>query len=75
LGCAKPPRDIIFFRATWAVSGITGLLKAWAGGDAAALERLMLLVYEELRRRARRYMAFSNFAPEGELFISLSTRM
>jgi RNA polymerase sigma factor (TIGR02999 family) len=39
---------------------ITGLLKAWAGGDAAALERLMPLVYEELRRRARRYMANQN---------------
>ena len=36
---------------------ITGLLKAWAGGDSAALERLMPLVYDELRRRARRYMA------------------
>ncbi len=36
---------------------ITGLLKAWAGGEAAALERLTPLVYDELRRRARRYMA------------------
>jgi RNA polymerase sigma factor (TIGR02999 family) len=36
---------------------ITGLLQAWAGGDRAALERLTPLVYDELRRRARRYMA------------------
>jgi len=36
---------------------ITDLLKAWAGGDRAALERLTPLVYDELRRRARRYMA------------------
>jgi len=36
---------------------ITGLLQAWAGGDRAALERLMPLVYDELRRRAGRYMA------------------
>jgi RNA polymerase sigma-70 factor (ECF subfamily) len=36
---------------------ITGLLKAWADGDNAALERLTPLVYEELRRIARRYMA------------------
>jgi RNA polymerase sigma factor (TIGR02999 family) len=36
---------------------ITGLLKAWAGGDRAALERLTPLVYDELRRRARCYMA------------------
>jgi RNA polymerase sigma factor (TIGR02999 family) len=31
---------------------VTGLLLAWSGGDAAALERLMPLVYGELRRIA-----------------------
>jgi RNA polymerase sigma factor (TIGR02999 family) len=36
---------------------ITGLLKAWAGGDRLALERLTPLVYAELRRMAGRYMA------------------
>ncbi len=36
---------------------ITGLLKAWAGGDPHALDRLTPLVYSELRRMARRYMA------------------
>ena len=35
---------------------VTGLLKAWAGGEAAALDRLTPLVYDELRRMARRYM-------------------
>jgi RNA polymerase sigma factor (TIGR02999 family) len=35
---------------------ITVLLKAWARGDAAALDQLTPLVYEELRRLARRYM-------------------
>ena len=35
---------------------ITGLLKAWSGGDQAALERLVDQVYNELRRIARRYM-------------------
>src|SRR4051794_18968508 len=35
---------------------ITALLRAWAGGDSTALERLTPLVYEELRRMARRYM-------------------
>jgi RNA polymerase sigma factor (TIGR02999 family) len=35
---------------------ITGLLKAWGGGDTAALDRLTELVYQELRRMARRYM-------------------
>lgn len=35
---------------------ITGLLAAWSGGDESALERLMPLVYGELRRLARHYM-------------------
>lgn len=35
---------------------ITTLLKAWSGGDPAALERLAEQVYPELRRMARRYM-------------------
>jgi RNA polymerase sigma factor (TIGR02999 family) len=35
---------------------ITVLLKAWGGGDAAALERLTPLVYQELHRLARGYM-------------------
>lgn len=32
---------------------ITHLLRDWSGGDAAALERLLPLVYEELRKLAR----------------------
>jgi RNA polymerase sigma factor (TIGR02999 family) len=35
---------------------VTGLLKAWSTGDQAALERLASVVYEALRRIARRYM-------------------
>jgi RNA polymerase sigma factor (TIGR02999 family) len=35
---------------------ITNLLKAWSGGDEAALDRLAARVYPELRRMARRYM-------------------
>src|SRR5829696_1388009 len=35
---------------------ITGLLVAWGGGDREALDRLMPLVYQELRRLARRQM-------------------
>jgi len=35
---------------------ITGLLLKWSGGDPAALERLMPLVYNELRRLAVRYL-------------------
>lgn len=36
---------------------ITELLVAWSGGDDSALERLMPLVYDELRRLAHRYMS------------------
>lgn len=35
---------------------ITRLLRAWGGGNAAALDDLMPRVYDELRRRAHRYM-------------------
>jgi RNA polymerase sigma factor (TIGR02999 family) len=35
---------------------ITVLLKAWGGGDGAALDQLTPLVYAELHRMARRYM-------------------
>ncbi len=35
---------------------ITELLAAWSGGDKAAFEQLVPLVYAELKRLARRYM-------------------
>src|ERR1700689_1821310 len=35
---------------------LTGLLKAWTGGDQAALDRLIPVVYDELRRMARRHV-------------------
>lgn len=35
---------------------ITRLLVAWSGGNEAALEQLIPLVYDELRRLARRHM-------------------
>jgi RNA polymerase sigma factor (TIGR02999 family) len=38
------------------VREITNLLLAWGEGEEAALEKLMPLVYEELRRLARSYM-------------------
>jgi RNA polymerase sigma-70 factor, ECF subfamily len=40
-----PPRD---------AQGVTELLRAWGAGDAEACEALAPLVYEELRRQARR---------------------
>ena len=36
---------------------VTQLLQDWTGGNEAALERLLPLVYDELRRQARRYLA------------------
>ena len=36
--------------------GVTKLLLAWSAGQDAALEKLVPLVYQELRRMARRYM-------------------
>ena len=38
-------------------SEITQLPRAWNGGDESALEKLMPIVYSELHRIARRYMA------------------
>ena len=36
---------------------VTQLLRAWSAGDQQALEKLTPLVYEELHRRARHYVA------------------
>jgi DNA-directed RNA polymerase specialized sigma24 family protein len=36
---------------------VTQILKNWSDGDSSALEKLMPLVYEELRRLARSYLA------------------
>jgi hypothetical protein len=38
-------------------SSVTRLLRAWSGGDEEALAGLVPLIYEELRRRARHYIA------------------
>ena len=35
---------------------VTELLQAWGNGVSAALDQLMPAVYEELRRRAQRYL-------------------
>jgi RNA polymerase sigma-70 factor, ECF subfamily len=36
---------------------VTELLRAWGDGDEAALQHLMPLVYDEIHRLAKRYMA------------------
>jgi len=38
------------------IQHVTRLLRAWGQGEDAALEELLPLVYQELRRLARRYM-------------------
>ena len=45
-----------FGMTTHSPKEITRLLLAWGDGDESALEALTPLVYEELRRRAHRYM-------------------
>ena len=46
-----------FALTTPSTHDITGLLQAWSDGDPGSLEKLMPLVYAELRRMAKRYMA------------------
>ena len=43
--------------STCSLDGITSLLHAWRDGDECALENLVPLVYKELYRIAKRYMA------------------
>ena len=39
-----------------AASDMSGILRAWSGGDQSALDKLTPVVYAELRRLARRHM-------------------
>src|ERR1700737_2597440 len=41
---------------TPAAGEVSNLLRAWGDGDLGALDRLTPIVYDELRRVARRYM-------------------
>jgi len=43
--------------ATAAPKDVTQLLQAWNGGDEAALQALIPLIYRDLRKRAHGYMA------------------
>jgi RNA polymerase sigma factor (TIGR02999 family) len=42
--------------ATASSQAVTRLLRAWSGGDKAALETLIPLIYKELSQRAHRFM-------------------
>ena len=53
-GAKSAPSDAA---APDAASDVTGLMRAWGAGDADARDRLLPVVYDELRRQARRYMA------------------
>lgn len=48
------PRQLV---ATMATSDVTTLLARWSSGDADALEQLTPIVYDELKRIARRHLA------------------
>src|SRR5947209_12134514 len=53
------PVSIFFGRTAMSApgpEGVTALLLEWRNGDEAALEKLIPLVYDELRRLARRCM-------------------
>lgn len=63
------------------VSEVTRLLLSWSAGDESARERLMPLVFDELRRIARRYMGregrehtLQPTALVNELYLKLSDR-
>src|SRR5436853_5135675 len=58
---------------------ISGLLVAWGNGNPAALERLVVALYPELRRIARRHLArrpgevsLESAAVANEAFLKLS---
>src|SRR5580658_7626190 len=52
--------DVVIFSKRQMAGGqsaeVTDLLRAWNGGNRAALDQLSPVVYDELRRIARRYM-------------------
>src|SRR5947209_6002202 len=52
-----PLESMLMTLMTDAASGLTRLLAAVGGGDAAAVDQLTPAVYEELRRLAKRHMA------------------
>jgi RNA polymerase sigma factor (TIGR02999 family) len=45
---------------------ITALLKAWRGGEQAALDRLTPMVYDHLRKLARQYVRKENAGARGD---------
>src|SRR5213593_3575229 len=52
--CTSHSMDVLM--AATATHEITKLLRAWSGGDKAALDELTPLCYQELRRLAHRHM-------------------
>src|SRR5215210_1679052 len=50
------PRAVDGIHSWSVIADVTGLLKAWSGGDAEALEQLAPLVQRELREMARRLL-------------------
>src|SRR5437868_890221 len=50
-------RVLIQFVKMSSTHEVTELLTAWSGGDKAALDKLMPLIHQELRKLAHRYMS------------------
>ena len=50
---ASPPNPLMVYPQ----QGVTELLVAWGEGDRAALDELMPVVYDELRRLAQKYLS------------------
>jgi RNA polymerase sigma-70 factor, ECF subfamily len=55
IGCHPSKHDVQRFMAESA-RNVTELLHAWTGGDVAARDRLMSVVYRDLHRRAAAYL-------------------
>ena len=56
------PRVPDRLRGVTPAADVTGLLQAWSGGDAEALEQLVPLVHRELREMARRMLSGERLA-------------
>ena len=52
----EAPERFLYLMATPSRMDVTGLLVDWGKGDQEALNKLMPLVYDELRRLASRYL-------------------
>jgi RNA polymerase sigma-70 factor (ECF subfamily) len=55
-GFARPMRSELLAKVSGSENSLTALLQAWGNGDLEARDRLLPIVYEELRREAARHL-------------------